>query len=112
MNKSSIYILIKDSVSTGHAVLAAAHASLSGYLTFMDYDLVSKVNIDEWVNTSFRKVICKVTESEFNEAKDYGVVGIDYRVMTESSLGNAEVAIVFKPRSNWEPFFKKLPLYK
>ena len=39
MNKSSMYILIKDSVSTGHAVLAAAHASLSGYLTFIDHDM-------------------------------------------------------------------------
>lgn len=109
MNKSVMRILIKDSIPVGHAVLAAAHASLSGYLTFREADFE---NVDGWVNNSFRKVVCKVTEEEFNEAKSYGVAGIDYRVMTESSLDNQEVAIVFSPRDNWEPFFKKLSLYK
>ncbi len=72
MNKSAMYILIKDSVSTGHAVLAAAHASLSGYLTFLDYDLSLRQSLSPeqdfyniptatelWVTNSFRKLFAR-----------------------------------------------------
>lgn len=99
---SKMYILIKESVDLGHAVLSAAHASLSGYLTFKDDPAV-----EDWVTNSFRKVVCMVTDDEFDDAKQYS----DHRVMTESSLDDAEVAIVFKPRNTWPDFFKSLRLY-
>ena len=47
-----------------------------------------------------------------NKAKTYGKNMIDYRVMVESGLGGMEVAIVMRPRDNFEPFFKSLKLYK
>jgi hypothetical protein len=99
-----MYILIKDKIDLGHAILASAHASLAGYLEFQnDPETI------EWLKSSFRKVVCKVTDKEFEKAKEYA----DYRVMTESAFGdNFEVAIVFRPREEWPKFFKFLKLYK
>ncbi len=124
MNSSKMYILIRDDVDLGHAILAAAHASLSGYLSFtkyektMDYKISTGILIQDksptelWVKKSFRKVVCKVTAQEFEKAKTYGKNMIDYRIMVESGLDNMEVAIVFRPRDNFEPFFKSLQLFK
>ena len=125
MNKSKMYILIKDDpkIDLGHRLLACAHASLSGYLTFVDFEASEIVNssllmtihptsTENWVKESFRKVICKVTPHEFEIAKTYGEDMKDYRIMVECGLGNMEVAIVFRPRNNFEPFFKELRLYK
>ena len=103
---SKMYILIREDVDLGHAILASAHASLSGYLTF------DKEIMDKYVKESFRKVVCKVSITEFNKAKTYGTNMKDYRIMVESGLDNQEVAIIFKPRDNFEPFFKSLKLYK
>jgi len=65
-----------------------------------------------WADLSFRKVVCKVTPAEFEKAKTYGENMKDYRIMVESGLEGMEVAIVFRPRDNFEPFFKSLKLYK
>lgn len=98
------YILIKDTIPVGHAVNCAAHASLGMYLDFQKDPLVQK-----WVEGSFRKVSCKVTEEQFEKAKTYG----DYKVISESNLGeNVEVALAFIPRWEWPKFFNTLPLYK
>lgn len=118
---SKMYILIKDNLSIGQAVLAAAHASLSGYLTFTQpldptkwsQDHIAAMGIltletETWAKESFRKVVCKVTDAEFEKAKTYD---IPKRVMIESSLGT-EVAIVFAPREEWPKFFNFLKLYK
>ena len=119
---SKMYILIRETVDTGHAILAAAHASLGGYLTFVQHemdeagvrcfseDFVAPTEV--WAKESFRKVVCKVNDDEFEKAKSYGVIGKDFRVMTESGLGGMEVAIVFKPRDDFEQFFKSLKLYR
>ena len=121
---SKMYILIKDSVDLGHAINAAAHASLSGYLTFINtpvgkdslkdkfsHNLI-QLRTNEWATNSFKKVVCKVTLDEFEKAKTYGKNMVDYRIMTESSLSDEEVAIVFAPKEEWENFFKFLKLYR
>ncbi len=97
-----MYILIKDSVPSGVAVVAAAHASLAAYLKFHDSPEVA-----EWLAGPFYKVVCKVTPTEFEKAKDF----IDYVVITESRLDNQEVAIAFKPRKEWPNIFKYFRLY-
>lgn len=120
---SKMYILVKEAVDLGHAILAAAHASLSGYLTFTERErtpegrletgiLMGDTPTEKWVKESFRKVVVKVTDVEFEKAKTYGVAGKDFRVMTESGLGGMEVAIVFRPRDDFEPFFTSLRLYR
>jgi peptidyl-tRNA hydrolase len=119
INKSKMYILIKDDpiIDLGHVVLASAHASLSGYLTFVDNEFELNPTYDgmneteQWARESFRKVICKVTNKEFEKAKTYGENMKDYRIMVESGLGGMEVAIVFKPCEGTS-FLKSLKLYK
>jgi hypothetical protein len=98
-----MYILIKDSVPQGIAILAAAHAALAGYLKFKDTPEVSA-----WLSGPFRKVICRVTEAEFAQAKNFE----DHVVLTESALEGQEVAIAFKPREEWPKAFRFYRLYK
>jgi peptidyl-tRNA hydrolase len=101
--KAKMYILVKDGVSLGHALVAAAHASLACYLRYQD-----DPEMAEWLSGSFRKVICRVTAEEFEKAKEVE----DRIVITESSLLDAEVAIVFKPRAEYPEVFKSYPLFK
>ncbi len=98
-----MYILIKDSVPEGFAILAAAHASLAAYLKFKDTP-----EIAEWLSGPFYKVICRVNDKEFETAKQFEA----NVVLTESALGQAEVAIAFKPREVWPKPFKFYKLYK
>ncbi|MFC1812340.1 peptidyl-tRNA hydrolase [Thermodesulfobacteriota bacterium] len=98
-----MYILIKDDVSTGNAVLSAAHAVLAAYLKFKDTP-----EVDQWLSGPFYKVICRVNDKEFEKAKECP----DHVVMTESALDNREVAIAFKPREKWPKSFKYYRLYK
>ena len=98
-----MYILIRDSVPEGFAMLAAAHASLAGYLQFQESQ-----EIKEWLSGPFYKVICKVNDKEFRKAKEFE----DCVVLTESALDNQEVAIAFKPRNEWPKPFKFYKLYR
>lgn len=100
---SKIYILIKDTVDVGHAVNCAAHASLILYLRNEDNFM-----IQDWVKNSFRKVSCKVSEQVFEKAKE---MGCEYEIVTEDTLDDKEVALVFHPRKEWPKFFQYLQLY-
>jgi len=125
-NRSKMYILLLDdpTIDLGHRILSAAHASLSGYLTFLEYEhslrklchgespYEIETTVEKWAKESFRKVVCLVSKEEFEKAKAYGQNMKDYRIMVESGLGGMEVAIVMRPRDNFEPFFKSLKLYK
>jgi hypothetical protein len=97
-----MYILIKDSVPLGHAMVAAAHASLAAYLKFRDCE-----EIRQWLVGPFRKVVCKVNAEDFERAKAVP----DHVVLTESALDGQEVAIAFKPQEKWPRILKCLPLY-
>lgn len=113
MMNAKMYILIKDSVDLGHAILGAAHASLSGYLTWEEEPCGDDYfDMAEYVVESFRKVVCKVSNKEFEKAMTYGEENVDYRVMTEMALGGGAIALVFRPRKEWPNFFKSLKLYK
>lgn len=59
-----MYILIKDSVPLGYAIVAAAHASLAAYLKFRDSD-----EVKQWLVGPFRKAVCKVSAEDFEKAK-------------------------------------------
>ncbi len=98
-----MYILVKDSVPEGFAILAAAHASLATYLKFK-----ADKDTQEWVSGPFYKVICKVNAKEFEKAKTFE----NHVVLTESALNNTEVAIAFKPRLEWPKPFQFYKLYK
>src|SRR5947209_401347 len=98
-----MYILVRESVPLGFAVLAAAHASLAAYLKFRDAPEVAA-----WLAGPFYKVVCKVTDDEFERAKAVK----DHVVLTESALGGQEVAIAFRPREEWPKAFKFPKLYR
>ena len=100
---AKMYILLKDSVPTGFAVLGAAHASLACYLEFRDRPAIAS-----WLAGPFRKVICRVNDHEFEAAKAFA----DRVIMTESALDGAEVAMAFCPREEWPKAFKFYQLYR
>jgi len=98
-----MYILIRESVPLGKAVVAAAHASLACYLKFQTHPDVSA-----WLSGPFFKTVCKVNDVEFEQAKQTE----DHVVLTESSLDNQEVALAFRPREEYPKQFKFLRLFK
>lgn len=98
-----MYILIRESLEPGQAIVAAAHASLAAYLKFRDAP-----EIAEWLAGPFRKVVCRVTDEEFARAKRFA----DHVVLTESALGGTEVALAFRPRAEWDKAFQFYRLYR
>lgn len=98
-----MYILIREAVPTGFAVLAAAHASLACYLKFQ-----GAAEVTTWLSGPFYKAVCRVSDAEFERAKEVA----DHVVLTESALDGQEVAIAFKPREEWPKSFKFLRLYR
>lgn len=98
-----MYILIRDDIPLGFAIVAAAHSSLAGYLKFQDTP-----EVKEWLAGPFFKAVCRVSAKEFENAKEVA----DHVVLTESALNNREVALVFKPRAEWPKMFKFLKLYR
>jgi peptidyl-tRNA hydrolase len=98
-----MYILVRDDIPLGFAMVAVAHASLAGYLRFQN-----EPEVREWLSGPFFKAVCKVNAKEFENAKQVA----DHVVLTESAHGDQEVAIVFKPRHEWPKMFKFLKLYR
>ncbi|MEZ4450784.1 MAG: hypothetical protein R3B09_14980 [Nannocystaceae bacterium] len=98
-----MYILIREGVPVGFAVLAAAHASLACYLKFQGSEEVTA-----WLSGPFYKAVCRVSDADFERAKAVA----DHVVLTESALGDQEVAIAFKPREAWPKAFKFFQLYR
>ena len=98
-----MYVLVKDSVPLGNVMAAVAHAPLSCYLKYQYH-----ADMEDWVNNSFKKVVCKVDDEQFEAAKAYP----RHQLITESSMNGAEIAIAFVPRKEWPEFFQKLKLYR
>lgn len=98
-----MYILVRDDVPIGHAMVAVAHGSLAAYLRFRDSDEVA-----EWLDGPFYKAVCKVNEKEFERAKE----AADYVEITESALGGRAVALAFRPRDEWPKPFRFFRLFK
>jgi peptidyl-tRNA hydrolase len=74
-----MYILVRDDIPLGFAMVAVAHASLAGYLRFQD-----EPEVREWLSGPFFKAVCKVNAKEFENAKQVA----DHVVLTESALGD------------------------
>ncbi len=97
-----MYILIRDYVEPKFAIVAAAHASLACYFKFQDHpDMIT------WKSEVFYKVICKVNEKEFENARSIE----NNIVITESELLGKEVAIAFCPRGIYPKMFNYFRLW-
>ena len=100
MKPLKMYIFIKKSLPS-HKVLGAAHGVLIAHLKFQDNEVYQ-----DWLKNSFRKVVCEVTDAEFEELKSVP----DHIIVTESWLRGAEISMVFCPRQDWPSDFKTFPL--
>jgi peptidyl-tRNA hydrolase len=98
-----MYILIRDDIPLGFAMVSVAHASLACYLKFQ-----ATPEVTQWLSGPFFKAVCKASPQEFENAKQVP----DHVVLTESALEGQEVAIAFKPREEWPKMFKFLRLYR
>ncbi len=98
-----MYILVRDDVPLGFAMVAVAHASLAAYLKFQD-----RPEVKAWLSGPFFKAVCKVNAKEFEKAK----LVEDHVVLSEAALNHQEVALAFCPRHEWPRMFKFLKLYR
>lgn len=98
-----MYILIKDSVPDKFAPLIAAHASLACYKKYE-----SDSDMQAWINSIFRKVVCSVNEKEFENAMKEN----KHIILTESALDNRVVAIAFCPREKYSKAFKFFKMWR
>jgi hypothetical protein len=98
-----IVVLIKETVPAAYAVHAAAQGVLAGYLSFRE-----SPHCQAWAaDNTPPKLICKVTNEEFESAKRLP----DHVVLTEPLFGGIEVAIAFSPRRVWPAEFSTFPIY-
>ncbi len=102
LSKLKMYILVREDISTGHSINWAAHAAAKAVREWSGDD-----DFEKWYNNSFRKVTCKVSRGQFEDAKKFE----DHIIISEDVLNDTEVAIVFKPRSEWPEQFKRFRLY-
>lgn len=103
---SKVYILVRDKVieeNFGLAITAVAHAGAAIITLYGHLE-----ETQEWAKTSFRKVVCRVTEEEFDRAKEEK----GWRLLSESALNNEATCLIFHPREEWPKFFKYLRLWK
>ena len=84
-----MYIAIKNTTPVGHAMNCAAHAAVACVEKYRNY-----AGTQVWLRDSFKKVTCKVNEETFNALKE-----LDHQkvVISESALGDREIAIAFAP---------------
>lgn len=97
-----MYIIVKDNIPDKLVPVVTAHASLACYKKFEDNERMIK-----WINGVFKKVVCLVSEIEFDKLKNE----TDFVVLTESSLDNKEVSLAFCPREEYSKKFKFLKMW-
>ena len=106
-----MYIFIWEHVPDQMAPVVAAHASLACYLRFKEDE-----RMKEWLHLSFKKVVCRVSESDFKWLKLVDKIDdlkhLSYNITTESSLSGEEVAITFVPEKQFPKFFNDFQLWK
>ena len=81
-----MYIVVKRSIPDNLVPVVTAHSSLACYKKFE-----TESDMQEWMSGIFRKVICVVSDEDFESLK---LVEKNI-ILTESALQNQEVAIAF-----------------
>ncbi|GAB3512833.1 peptidyl-tRNA hydrolase [Emticicia fontis] len=92
-----MYILVRDDVPDNFVPVITAHASLACYRKYE-----TDPEMQTWINSIFRKVVCKVNLKEFENAKNEA----KNLVLTESALNNQKVCIAFCPREEYSKPFR------
>lgn len=97
-----MYIVVKEDVPDKLVPVITAHASLACYKKYETNDDMRK-----WINETFKKVVCLANEIEFDKLKNEP----NFVLLTESSLDNNEVCLVFCPREEYPKRFKFLKMW-
>ncbi len=97
-----MYIVVKRSIPDNLVPVVTAHSSLACYKKFE-----TESDMQEWMSGIFRKVICVVSDEDFESLK---LVEKNI-ILTESALQNQEAAIAFCPRMEYPKQFRNLPLW-
>ena len=100
--KLKMYILVRESIPLGVAVVNVAHASVVCFRKHEHEELMI-----EWISGPFYKVVCAVSDKDFEAAKKLG----QHVVIRESNYGDEEIAIAFCPRWEWPRKFKYFRMY-
>jgi hypothetical protein len=102
-----MYILVKASLPS-HKMIVVAHGVLMAHKAFSHLMFENTKTYHEWLEKSFRKVVCEVSDGDFERFKQFD----DKVIVTESGLDNMEVGMVFCPRQEWPKAFKFLSMSK
>jgi peptidyl-tRNA hydrolase len=97
--KSKLYILVRKKIKDsdeGHAALSIAHAMAAGY---REWSAVPEFN--EWLLNSFRKVLCVVSDEEFNEAMAQ-FPSDEFIVLTESAIPGENISLIFRQSKKFQ----------
>lgn len=103
---SKIYILVREKMIEEHLGLAITSVAHAGAAVVTQFGHLEETK--EWAAKSFRKVVCKVSDEEFDKAKEQN----GWKLLTESAIGGQDMCLVFHPREEWPNFFKYLRLWK
>lgn len=91
-----MYILVKGSAPRGLAINGVGHTALMTYLKSAENQ-----ETKDWLEHSFKKVTCILSDEEFEEARLFaGAV-----ICEESAIDDEEIAIGFAPRYDWPEKF-------
>jgi hypothetical protein len=101
-DKLKMYILVRETIPLGVAIVNVAHASIACFRKFQHKDWML-----DWILGPFFKVVCAVSDKDFEAAKKLE----DHVVIREGNYGNEEVAIAFCPRYEWPRKFKYFRMY-
>ena len=98
-----MYILIRQNLPEGFSHVGAANAAMGAYQKFQEHK-----DTKEWADDKWYKVVCKVTDKEFEAAKRLE----DHILIKEDTLDDMEISLGFRRRRDWPTFFGFFRLYK
>lgn len=86
--------------------VSCAHGAIMAHQA---WDQVSE-NYDDWLKHSFKKVVCRLSDDQWNWAH-FNFDSHNKVVVTESALGGIEVAMAVHPEYLYDPQVKKFKLW-
>jgi hypothetical protein len=99
------YIVLRHGISPALACIGVGHGVLAAYLKWKDEQIVK-----DWVGGIFYKVVCQAeNHAQWEAIKNWKE---DKVIITESSVDNMEIAVIFKPIHYQKgSIFNELKLY-
>ena len=114
-----MYILVKDTVPDNYVPLMVGHAVANLIFTYYGWtDTIEQYSIAKRMNnwrydSNMKKVICRVSEKEFQRA----IIEAGYYIIQSETSGLdpdhlTDCVVAFVPRTNYPKFFKTFKLWK